>query len=197
MDNIHEEITASAKISSCHSTLVIGRWLPQACRRVLEQSAKDLEQINIYDVYEDICLPYVYQEVKQLAKAASDYPAVLGAHLTAGGKIHGTAMIANTCVNGDIKTLKPSIAPHNDCLIDILRSCTILCNQSVIAAKKLVILTSLKTWLSFSESRHKIPLFSFESTLRLFSWVSLCNMPSPTHWERALQLPGDVDFAWR
>ena len=59
----------------------------QACRHVLEQSAKDLEQINIYDVYEDICLPYVYQELQQMAKVASDHPAVLGAHLTAAGAI--------------------------------------------------------------------------------------------------------------
>lgn len=57
----------------------------QACRHVLESSARDLQQINIYDVYEDICLPYVYQELKQMAKVASNHPAVLGAHLLAAG----------------------------------------------------------------------------------------------------------------
>ena len=65
----------------------------QACRHVLEQSAKDLEQINIYDVYEDICLPYVFQELKQMAKVATGHPAILGAHLAAAGMTY-TVIIA-------------------------------------------------------------------------------------------------------
>jgi serine carboxypeptidase-like clade 2 len=56
---------------------------PGECRAILESSAKDLEGINIYDIYKDICIPlHLHQQVTQLARTASGHPAVLGAHLT-------------------------------------------------------------------------------------------------------------------
>lgn len=71
----------------------------QACRQVLEESSKELQQINIYDVYEDICLPYVYQELKQMAKTAAHHPAMLGAHLVAGELVSCSHQIGSSLAN--------------------------------------------------------------------------------------------------